>query len=242
MTEKPANNNFIISKDLTNEINKHNTPIHREKWLNSINAPMSELLFLEPLLSEIEESIYKNISVKVCHRVFRISNNVNSEVFLDGLSMKLSGNSISSHLSQCHSLTLFAITLGSTIEKEINKLQLNNITSSFLMDNGASILIDQLCYEYTQTLSKYVTYPFSPGYGDFSINYQSKIMTVLECQKTIGLTLTDKNIMLPRKSITAVVGISSTPITSNNLSCENCKIINKCNFYKHDKKCYEQIQ
>lgn len=50
---------------------------------------------------------------------------------------------------------------------------------------------------------------FSPGYGDFDICYQEPIVRMLNCAKTIGLTLTDSFMMTPTKSVTAVIGIST---------------------------------
>ena len=48
---------------------------------------------------------------------------------------------------------------------------------------------------------------FSPGYGDFSIQYQKEILAVLEAGKSIGLSMTDGCMLIPTKSITAIIGI-----------------------------------
>ena len=41
---------------------------------------------------------------------------------------------------------------------------------------------------------------FSPGYGDFALEYQKDIFRMLECEKRIGITLTEGNLMMPSKS------------------------------------------
>ena len=63
---------------------------------------------------------------------------------------------------------------------------------------------------------------FSPGYGDFDICYQEPIVRMLNCAKTIGLTLTDSFMMTPTKSVTAVIGISTQKDRCPISGCEVC--------------------
>ena len=63
---------------------------------------------------------------------------------------------------------------------------------------------------------------FSPGYGDFDICYQEPIVRMLNCAKTIGLTLTDSFMMTPTKSVTAVIGISTQKERCPISGCEVC--------------------
>ena len=51
---------------------------------------------------------------------------------------------------------------------------------------------------------------FSPGYGDFPLAAQPGLFRLLGVQKRIGITLTDSLLMIPTKSVTAVIGISGT--------------------------------
>lgn len=48
---------------------------------------------------------------------------------------------------------------------------------------------------------------FSPGYGDFSLDCQPGLFRLLGVQRSIGITLTDSLLMIPTKSVTAVIGI-----------------------------------
>ena len=49
------------------------------------------------------------------------------------------------------------------------------------------------------------TFRFSPGYGDFELENQKGIFKLLDPAK-IGITLTEKLIMIPRKSISGIIG------------------------------------
>ena len=48
---------------------------------------------------------------------------------------------------------------------------------------------------------------FSPGYGDLSLDLQTDLIRITEAQKHIGITLSENLIMIPTKSVTAIIGI-----------------------------------
>ena len=64
---------------------------------------------------------------------------------------------------------------------------------------------------------------FSPGYGDFDIQYQEPLMRMLDCAKTIGLTMTDSCMMTPTKSVTALIGASPIKERCPIAGCEACE-------------------
>ena len=80
---------------------------------------------------------------------------------------------------------------------------------------------EKLAFEMKQSY-KYLRPRFSPGYGDFDINYQKKIVQLLDSAKQIGLTLTEGCMMVPTKSVTAFIGISDTNLTCHRAGCEVC--------------------
>ena len=47
---------------------------------------------------------------------------------------------------------------------------------------------------------------FSPGFGDLSLENQKQFFKALELEK-IGLRLTDSLMIVPEKSVTAIVGV-----------------------------------
>ena len=48
---------------------------------------------------------------------------------------------------------------------------------------------------------------YSPGYFDLDIKNQTKIFRLLELTKRCGITLTNKMLMIPSKSVTAIIGV-----------------------------------
>ena len=61
----------------------------------------------------------------------------------------------------------------------------------------------------SQMISKELdtTKRFSPGYSDFPLEFQRVLLAYLDAKNTVGIDLTDKILMVPSKSITAVLGI-----------------------------------
>ena len=48
---------------------------------------------------------------------------------------------------------------------------------------------------------------FSPGYGDLSLALEREIFAFLDCPRRIGVSLTEGLLMVPTKSVCAIVGI-----------------------------------
>ena len=51
---------------------------------------------------------------------------------------------------------------------------------------------------------------FSPGYGDLPLAYQRTLLTILDTPRKIGVSLTDTLLMVPSKSVSAIVGVKAT--------------------------------
>ena len=92
---------------------------------------------------------------------------------------------------------------------------LNKYVTAFTgIDNEVTAAIeavcDKLCCEIAEQYSQYKLRPrFSPGYGDLSLYVQRDIVRILDTYRKIGLTLSDSLLMIPQKSVTAIVGLES---------------------------------
>jgi hypothetical protein len=107
-----------------------------------------------------------------------------------------------------------AATLGPGLDKLAERYgEEGRLTAQAIVDAAGSAAIErmttvlqgQLAEAYWKQGYK-VTRRFSPGYGDFDLEYQSKVLE-LSSGYEIGISLTDNNMMLPLKSITALIGL-----------------------------------
>ena len=62
-------------------------------------------------------------------------------------------------------------------------------------------------------------------YGDLPLDFQKDVFRILDTPKAIGLTLTDALLMMPSKSVTAIIGIGDQPADKEDRKehkCETC--------------------
>jgi len=72
---------------------------------------------------------------------------------------------------------------------------------------------------------------YSPGYGDFPLTYQKEILELLNAQRRIGLTRTESNMLVPTKSVTAIIGFTTEETSCHVAKCMTCQAKN-CPFRK----------
>ena len=154
----------------------------------------------------------------------------------------LKGEDIRCHLAGCTRLILLAATLGISADRLIMKAEIGNLPDALIMDACGSTLIEKYCRELESGLrssckrkGRFLTGRFSPGYGDLPLEVQPEMLEVLDARRRIGLTVVESGIMLPRKSMTAVLGISEEPVQEKKLkSCLSCRMAETCRFRKPD--------
>ena len=126
-------------------------------------------------------------------------------ITIAGTDILLTGNDIYNHLSGARHCAIMAVTLGMNTERRIMLLEKSSMTEALIFDSAANACIESAA-EYVNTLiskeaeskNLFTNYRYSPGYGDFSIEMQNKLIPLLRCQTRIGLTVTENSIMIPR--------------------------------------------
>lgn len=154
------------------------------------------------------------------------------------------GNDIKSHLCGCDEAILLAVTIGSEIERKIRSTQATDVSMTVVLDACATVCVEkaadiycgELEKKYSET-GKHLTKRFSPGYGDFPIEKQPLLLKLVDAQRKIGLCVTQSSMLVPRKSITAVVGVSEKANVGRLAGCENCVLKDKCEFRKKGESC-----
>lgn len=156
-------------------------------------------------------------------------------VCLQGANVKLPGQDVERHLRGCTGVVLLAVTLGNQVEQSIRMAQAMDMSLAVMMDMAASVLIEQYAELAEEFLRKeveakgmYLTGRYSPGYGDLPIALQGEWLRLLDAPRRIGLSVSQSNILLPRKSITAVLGVAESPVTGSMAGCAHCALKEKC--------------
>ena len=132
------------------------------------------------------------------------------------------------HLRHCTQGVLFAVTLYPSIRAVLNSDEALQQSIARLngLEKGKVKLgaFNSVCAGLLPQLGagEFLTPPFSPGYGDWSLAAQDRVLDLLQAPKRIGLTLTEGGMLVPEKSITALVGISDRPEEACGQKCMRC--------------------
>lgn len=205
-------------------------PVSRDKWLNSLHVRGTADETLEVRLDEAEQLLLAAARPKAIYKV------------MDRSEVKTSGDIIEKHLEGCHKVALLGITLGIGVDNLLRRTQITDMALSVIIDCGASVMIEQLCDKFETYIKKnieekYSTSRFSPGYGDYSIEEQPRIIKYLDAPRKIGLTVTADSLMIPRKSVTALIGLADHPVKGRLATCGECVLKDKCTLRREGKFC-----
>ncbi len=196
---------------------------------------------IKMLADKCQKTLLEKITPKFTYKIFDIEIK-NNGVLLTNSNLILIGNDIKNHLTNCKYVVLLSATLGIGADTLIKQASVYDMTESFITDCLASALIEQVCdkaeMEIKQKFSDmYMTWRYSPGYGDFPITLQKDFLTITDAQKRIGLYLSDGGMLIPSKSVTSVIGLSEIPVNKNKRGCICCNMRDKCSFRKRGNYC-----
>lgn len=209
--------------------------ISREQWLKSLHAKGTADTRLAEQMDEAERLLKAAARPKQVYKIIQ-RDELNTQ-----------GDSIEKHLEGCHKAVLMAVTLGTDVDLLIRKTQVTDMAKAVIIDAGASVMVEQLADEFEDNIKQrlpedeYMTCRFSPGYGDWPITEQKNIVRKLDAQRQIGLNITADSLMVPRKSITAVMGISDHPVSGRPAACSECVLRGKCELRKEGKFCGDRF-
>lgn len=156
----------------------------------------------------------------------------------------LPGADMPALLRDCESCVLFALTLGDGPEALIRRAMTRSPSEGLILDACASAACENACDDLQRALEQelcgdalFATDRYSPGYGDLPLSLQPDFLSLLDAGRRIGLTLTESNMMLPRKSVTALFGLADRPQGKRMYGCARCSLRKTCSFRREGKRC-----
>ena len=111
-----------------------------------------------------------------------------------------------------------------------------------VMDFCGSAWAESVCDEAEREIrsrfpGKYCTDRFSPGYGDLPLNLQADFLRVLDAGRKLGITANESFLLLPCKSVTAVIGLSDRPQGAKIRDCGVCGLRENCEYRTRGETC-----
>ncbi|SKC40883.1 vitamin B12 dependent-methionine synthase activation domain-containing protein [Maledivibacter halophilus] len=234
--KKPLNYNMINREFIDLSIDKNEVL----RYLGYDDKRVDDIT--DKIIDKCFEEILKIARTNFVYNIFEI-NRDDKNVFLNNSRIKLEGKDIYKHLEKSKKCAIMAVTLGSEVDKRIKYYSKMDLTKSIILDACSTAAIEALCDRVEALIKRisinngfYTTKRYSPGYGDFPIEIQPRILNLLDAQKHIGLTVTGSYILIPRKSVTALIGIGEE-FQSKKVGCKDCNLYNNCLFVKKGDSC-----
>ncbi|WP_346894665.1 methionine synthase [Clostridium sp. UBA7503] len=196
------------------------------------------------LIDELMDEMRSLIKARYIYKFFNIRKEKGRICILNS-NFSIAGENIKKHLDKSEVCILMAVTLGNSVDAKIRYYEKISMTKALILDACATTAIEELCDRICEELEEVVqnenntlTARYSPGYGDLPIDIQKKFLSMLSAEKSIGLTASSNSILIPRKSITSIVGVVKRENNSiKKISCLQCNKYSNCMFRKGDGEC-----
>jgi hypothetical protein len=173
--------------------------------------------------------IYKELTVKTVRH--------ESLLFEEG--GRLTGKLIVQHLAKARKVYVLLCTIGTKIEQRVAETWGSSATYGLALDGVGSAAVEALanaaCREleiFEQNHGWQTSIPLSPGMVDWPvIEGQPQIFRLLESEN-ISVELSPSYIMIPRKSLTMVVG-AGPALNTFGSTCDYCNLRDVCRYQDH---------
>jgi len=189
--------------------------IDRQQVLNSMgfDTDCKPSGRIASLLNEYVDNAYNLIEAEYSHVVKDIKLVQGSRVFIEG-SLVLQSEVIACMLEQCQKVVVFLVTIGNHLEEMVchlaeDGLILQAVTLDAIGSEASEKLADFVqgrVAEMARTQGLCISQRYSPGYCDWDIEQQNMVFRAMGGD-SVGIHLTEGCLMLPRKSVSGIIGI-----------------------------------
>lgn len=135
-------------------------------------------------------------------------------VRLRGTTLSLPGRDIARLLEGARWCAVLCCTLGMRLERRLRVASSQSPLDGALLDSAASAYVEAATEALNRDIAQRAaaaglscTRRYSPGYGDLPLGLQPELLSVLNAGRLCGLTATATNLLMPTKSVTAVLGL-----------------------------------
>lgn len=150
-------------------------------------------------------------------------------IYINDLCLK-SEKIISRYFKGAKCLAIMLATIGNNPEKYSKEfIGDGDLLTGYIIDAAASVsvektadLVERKLNEIVREDNLYATNRYSPGYCGWNVNDQHKLFSLLP-KEFCGVLLNESAMMIPVKSISAIVGIGNN-VTKEEYDCELCDV------------------
>ena len=187
---------------------------------------------MQQLAIVCEKRLLSLVSPRYIHLVCPIRQTEDG-ILCEGTTLLLTGKDIAAHLDGCDRAVILCATLSAGAEAAIRQAGASDVLAGMMTDAMASALTEQLCDAAEQEIlaglpEVHPTWRFSPGYGDLPLTVQGDLLRTVNAEKRLGVTLSESGMLIPSKTVTAIIGLSSQPVQKGKRGCAVCNMNKTC--------------
>lgn len=205
---------------------------------SGIPSPTEDMLsHMEQLAREAEPRLHP----KAAWKCFDLRH-TEEGVWLQGTDMLLTGKLAGAMLKDCDKAAAMVCTIGPGFDTLLRTVSARNMSDALLMNGLGGAWVEQYCNDTEQQIRDalpgyYLTDRFSPGYGDLPLSLQAQLLNALNAVRRCGVTLLPSQLMIPEKTVTAIVGLSDRPQQARIRGCRYCAMSKTCTLKKGGHTC-----
>ena len=195
---------------------------------------------IEKMIDDCLPLVEQAAEIKYAYRVFDLEWQDGYPV-IEGTLIR--SNHLAINLRSCDRVVIMAATLGSGVDRLIQKYEHISMASASVMQACAAAMTEDAVEEAVQQVKEYAASQgyfmkprYSPGYGDLPLENQKLVFSLINLPKEIGVTLNDSLIMSPSKSVTAYIGLCKEPCKTENRKCSDCSEAERCPYRQEDSR------
>ena len=193
------------------------------------------------LAEETARMLEARLQPRAVWRAFRLERG-EAGIFLPEAGFALPGTLAERMLADCDTAALLVCTLGAGFERLEKEWEKRDMARAAVMDACGSAWTETVCDGAEEEIrerfpGRYLTDRFSPGYGDLPLSLQADILRATDAGRKLGVTANESFLLLPCKSVTAVIGLSDRPQGAKIRGCGYCALREDCAFRKGGKFC-----
>jgi len=182
---------------------------------------------ISSLIDEYVDNVHDLIAPSYYYTIRDVDIVLGSSVVVDG-PLVFQSEVVARLLEKCEKVAVFALTIGGYLEEMVGKLSADKLMiQAAVLDGIGSSATEKMAdfvYEIINRRAGDMRFctsrRFSPGYCDWEVEQQQMLFHAIDCDSA-GVRLTEGGIMLPRKSISGIIGIGSREVENYN-PCETC--------------------
>lgn len=213
-------------------------PVNEVRRYMGFRGPVEASPETDAMIKKAVSSLEKDCSPKYVSKEYPVTVEGTTVHFAD---ITIESRALARNLAGCTHCVLFAATAGPACDMLVKRAAVTSSAyASCCQAAGAAaieaycdLINDKIAEEY-EAKGLFARPRFSPGYGDLSLSHQKDWFRLLGITKNTGIELTDSLLMVPTKSVTAIIGLSPNKLPCVKQGCESCTMSQTCAFSRKE--------